>query len=100
MNRHTRGDTITFTANNFLTAAGVAATPATVLIYLDYPARLRTRGQATVTLTNASGTWTGQWDSEIAFPGTVYVSLKAEATDDFAFDTDFQLSGNSANPDP
>lgn len=100
MNRHTRGDTITFKATNFLTSAGAAATPTTVVVYLDYPGSSRARSQATVSLTNSSGTWTGTWDSEVAFPGTVYASLKAEGTDDFALDTSFQLGANIANPDP
>lgn len=100
MNRHVRGQTITFTATNFLTSAGAAATPSTVSVYLDFPAGNRARDQATVTLTNASGTWTGTWDSEVAFPGTVYCSMQAVGTTDFALDTEFQLSANIANPDP
>lgn len=100
MNRHVRGQTITFTATNFLTSAGAAATPSSVKVYLDYPADNRLRAQATVTLTNASGTWTGTWDSGAAFPGTVYCSLQAAGTTEFALDTDLQLSANIANPDP
>lgn len=100
MNRHTRGDTITFTATNFLTSAGLAATPSTVTVYLDYPSSSRARSQTTVALTNSSGTWTGTWDSEVAFAGTVYVSLQAVGTTDFALDTEFQLTANVANLDP
>lgn len=100
MNRHTRGDTITFTATNFLTAAGTPSTPSTVIVTLDYPGTSRSRLQTTVSLTNSSGTWTGTWDSEVSFAGTVYASLKAEGSDDFALDTQFQLSANSANADP
>lgn len=100
MNRHTRGDTITFTATNFLTATGAASTPTTVTVYLDYPDSSRARAQTTVALTNSSGTWTGTWDSAVAFAGTVYVSLQAAGTDDFALDTSFQLSANPANLDP
>jgi len=100
MNRHVRGQTITFTATNFLTSAGAAATPSAVVVYLDFPIDNRARDQETVTLTNSSGTWTGTWDSAVAFAGTVYCSLQAAGTTDFALDTELQLSANIANPDP
>lgn len=100
MNRHTRGDTITFVATNFLTSAGAVSTPNSVTIYLDYPGTSRSRIQINFALTNSSGTWSGTWDSSVAFAGSVYVSLKALGTTDFALDTSFQLSANSANADP
>lgn len=92
---------MTFKATNFLSSEGVAVTPTSVVVYLDYPSSAsKARTDATVTLSEADDVWTGEWDSSVAYPGTVYCSMQAEGSDDFAIDSEFQVTANQANPEP
>ncbi len=99
MKRFTRGTTITFEATDFENEDGDAITPDSVTVYLDYPASGRSRAQATVTLTDDSDTWSGTWESSVAFAGTVFCTMIAAAADNFALDSEFQLQANQSNPD-
>lgn len=100
MKSYTRGSTVTVEARDFLDSDGATLTPTTVTFYLDYPVANRSRSQATLTGTNASGVWTADWDSSVSFPGTVFVSAWANSDDTLVKDMQFQLVSNQANPDP
>lgn len=111
MNRFTRGSTILFEAETFLDASGAAITPTTVTLYITYPSSpgasygSSTRGAPGTTdvdyaMTDSSGVWSYEWDSSVAYPGTVYFSINAAGSDVVVKDGAFQLQANPANPDP
>lgn len=101
MKRLTRGSTVTFELSAFLDHTGASVVPSSVAFRVDYPASSRSRTQLTVAGVNTSGDiWAADWDSSVAFPGTVFVSALANATNDIVDDDQFQLTANQANPDP
>lgn len=95
-----RGVTVTFKASSFVDHDGASVTPDTVTMYVDYPIANRARAQAEVVLSVSSGVWTGAWESAVSYPGTVYYSMQANGSDEFAIDGEFQIKANQANPDP
>lgn len=101
MKRVTRGSTLTFIADTFIDRSGDAVTPDSVSFRIDYAGANRARTQDTLTATNTSGTeWSADWDSSVAYPGTVYVSALANSDNDIVDDDQFQLTANQANPNP
>ena len=99
MQRFVRGSTILFTATDFVDSAGASMTPTAVTLYIDYPTGNNCRSDTELTMTNASGTWTVEWERYIAEDGVVDYSCLAEGSDAVAKDGQFQLTANRANPD-
>lgn len=78
-------------------------TPAAVTLYIEYPSNARGgRADTSLTMTDGDvdGTWTAEWESAAAFPGTVNYSIRAEGSDMVQKDGQLQLTANPANPDP
>lgn len=100
MKNFARGSTVTVEARDFLDHLGAVVVPTTVTFYLDFPTSNRSRDQDTLTGAATDSVWTADWDSSVAFPGTVFVSAWANGDDTLVKDDQFQLTANQANPDP
>lgn len=100
MIRFVRGSTILFTASAFVNASGATIVPTAVTLTIEYPAGSTSTQEVTYEMDEDSGEWTAEWESYVAYPGTVYWSITAEGSDDVTKDGELQLSANIANPDP
>lgn len=81
--------------------AGADATPDSVTFRLDYPGSDRSRTEVDVAGTQEGEDWAADWDSSVAFPGTVFVSAIATAGSlNNIDDGEFELVSNRANPNP
>lgn len=81
--------------------AGADATPDSVTFSLDYPGMNRSRTQVDVAGAANGDDWEANWDSSVAYPGTVFVSVVAAAGGiENVDDGEFELVSNRANLNP
>lgn len=81
--------------------AGADATPDSVTFSLDYPGTFRARTQVDVSGAQNGEDWEANWDSSVAYPGTVFVSVAALAGGiENVDDGEFELVSNRANLNP
>lgn len=95
-----RGTVVTLIATGFVDRTGASVTPSAVTFRLDYPDVNRARKQTTLDATLDGTDWTADWDSSVAYPGTVFVSAYATSNNSVRKDDQFQLTAGVANPDP
>lgn len=94
-----RGQTMTFiaTPKDYLDNI---VTPASVVLYLNYPHADGVVSTDTVTMeANSDGTWEGEFDTSAAEAGPLFVSIQAEGPS-AAEDLKYSIVANAANPDP
>ena len=95
-----RGQLMTFIAEptDYL---GAPVTPDSLMLYLNYLHADGTASTETVEMeaTTGDGTWQGEFDTSVAMPGPLFVSLQAEGPT-AAQDEKFTIVANAANPAP
>ncbi len=94
-----RGQLMTFiaTPTDYL---GDPVTPASLVLYLNYLHANGTASTDTVTMDHQTGgEWQAEFDTSVALPGPLFVSLQAEGPT-AAQDEKFSIVANAANPDP
>lgn len=92
-----RGTSVDF-VGSFVDADGAAVTPTTVTLEVSFPLRGRRRDSEAVSMTDNAGTWSGRWQSDGAYYGSVYWSMKAtQGTIVITEDGEFELTANAAN---
>ncbi len=94
-----RGQLMTFIATP-VDYLGAAANPDSMVLYLNYPHADGTTSTDTVTMADQNdGTWLAEFDTSVAEPGALFVSVQAEAPS-AGQDEKFTIVANAANPDP
>ncbi len=94
-----RGQLMTFIATP-LDSVGAAANPNSVVLYLNYPHADGESTTDTVSMTDQNdGTWSAEFDTSVAEPGALFVSLRATSPT-AAEDLKYTIVANTANPDP
>ena len=102
-----RGATIPFT-HTFYDSSGDITSPSSAQLTLSYPtsgwpyrgvmeSTAVTLVQNTSTHASAPLGWEGSWASQVAWPGTIYWSIRSNDLTLAVEDGEFQLRGNPAN---